>query len=92
MEIFDILGYCVNFILIPLGVLILLCIPIDINKIDYIRKKILLVQVIFSISSISALYYFNIKFHNFIITIILLIFESFYTLIICPKEIQDPHL
>lgn len=54
MEIFDILGYCVNFILIPLMVLILLCIPIDINKIDYIRKKILLVQVIFSISSISA--------------------------------------
>lgn len=39
MEVFDILGYCVNFILIPIGFLMLLCILIDFNKMDYITKK-----------------------------------------------------
>lgn len=89
MEVFDILGYCVNFILIPIGFLMLLCILIDFNKMDYIQKKVLFVQIIFSISSISALYYFNIKFNNFIILIILLTLESF-DVFIYYKELINP--
>lgn len=89
MEVFDILGYCVNFILIPIGFLMLLCILIDFNKMDYIQKKVLFVQITFSISSISALYYFNIKFHNFIILIILLTLESF-DVFIYYKELINP--
>lgn len=53
--------------IIPFGVIIFLALLKDINKMDYIQKKVLFVQIIFSISSISSLYYFNIKFHNFII-------------------------
>lgn len=60
--------------IIPFGVIIFLALLKDINKMDYIQKKVLFVQIIFSISS---LYYFNIKFHNFIILIILLTLESF---------------
>lgn len=63
--------------IIPFGVIIFLALLKDINKMDYIKKKVLFVQIIFSISSISSLYYFNIKFHNFIILIILLTLESF---------------
>jgi hypothetical protein len=63
--------------IIPFGVIIFLAPLKDINKMDYIQKKVLFVQIIFSISSISSLYYFNIKFHNFIILIILLTLESF---------------
>lgn len=63
--------------IIPFGVIIFLALLKDINKMDYIQKKVLFVQIIFSISSISSLYYFNIKFHNFIILIILLTLESF---------------
>lgn len=81
MEFFDVLSYCLNFILIPFGIIIFLSLLIDINKMDYIKKKVFLIQVIFLISSISSLYYFNIKFHNFIILIILLTFESFDALI-----------
>lgn len=81
MEFFDVLSYFLNFILIPFGIIIFLSLLIDINKMDYIKKKVFLIQVIFLISSISSLYYFNIKFHNFIILIILLTFESFDTLI-----------
>ena len=92
MEVFDILGYCLNFILIPIGFLMLLCILIDFNKMDYITKKILFVQIVFLFSLIPALYYFNIKFHNFIISIILLAFESFYASIISPKELRNPNL
>ena len=77
MEIFDVLSYCLNFMIIPFGVIIFLALLKDINKMDYIQKKVLFVQIIFSISSISSLYYFNIKFHNFIILIILLTLESF---------------
>lgn len=89
MEIFDVLSYCLNFILIPFGVIIFLVLLKDINKMDYIKKKVLFVQIIFSISSISALYYFNIKFHNFIILIILLTLESF-DVFIYYKELINP--
>ncbi len=92
MEVFDILGYCINFILIPIGFLMLLCILMDFNKMNYITKKILFIKIVFSFSSIPALYYFNIKFHNFIISIILLAFESFYALIISHKELVNPNL
>lgn len=77
MEIFDVLSYFLNFMIIQFGVIIFLALLKDINKMDYIQKKVLFVQIIFSISSISSLYYFNIKFHNFIILIILLTLESF---------------
>lgn len=89
MEIFDVLSYFLNFMIIPFGVIIFLVLLKDINKMDYIQKKVLFVQIIFSISSISALYYFNIKFHNFIILIILLTLESF-DVFIYYKELINP--
>ena len=46
---------------ISANLFILLNIIIKLNRIDYIKRKVLFVQIIFSISSISSLYYFNIK-------------------------------
>ena len=77
MEFLNLFCKVSKFMLIIPGFFIFIDIIRKINEIDYIRKKILLIQTIFSISSISSLYYFNIKFHNFIILIILLTLESF---------------
>ena len=77
-------------LIIP-GFFIFIDIIRKINEIDYIRKKILLIQTIFLVLTVCSLNYFNIKFNDFIITIILLIILPF-DLLIYAEYIRDPHL
>lgn len=91
MEFLNLFCKVSKFMLIIPGFFIFLDIIRKINEIDYIRKKILLIQIIFLILTVSSIYYFNIKFNDFIITTILLIILPF-DLLIYAEYIRDPHL
>ncbi len=80
-----------KFLLIIPGFFIFLDIIKKINEIDYIRKKILLIQTIFLVLIVCSMNYFNIKFDDFIITTILLIILPF-DLLIYAEYIRDLHL
>ena len=80
-----------KFLLIIPGFFIFLDIIMKINEIDYIRKKILLIQTIFLVLIVCSMNYFNIKFNDFIITTILLIILPF-DLLVYAEYIKDPHL
>lgn len=91
MEFLNLFCKVFKFMLIIPGFFIFLDIIRKINEIDYIRKKILLIQVIFLVLTVCSLNYFNIKFNDFIITTILLIILPF-DLLIYAEYIRDPHL
>ena len=94
MEVMEFLNlFCkeFKFMLIIPGFFIFLDIIRKINEIDYIRKKILLIQTIFLVLTVCSLNYFNIKCNDFIITTILLIILPF-DLLIYAEYIRDPHL
>ena len=91
MEFLNLFWKVSKFMLIIPGFFIFIDIIRKINEIDYIRKKILLIQTIFLVLTVCSLNYFNIKFNDFIITIILLIILPF-DLLIYAEYIRDPHL
>lgn len=91
MEFLNLFCKVSKFMLIIPGFFIFIDIIRKINEIDYIRKKILLIQIIFLVLTVSSIYYFNIKFTDFIITIILMIILPF-DLLIYGEYIKDPHL
>ena len=91
MEFLNLFCKVSKFMLIIPGFFIFLDIIRKINEIDYIRKKILLIQIIFLVLTVSSIYYFNIKFTDFIITTILMIILPF-DLLIYAEYIRDPHL
>lgn len=92
MEFLNLFCKVSKFMLIIPGFFIFLDIIRKINEIDYIRKKILLIQIIFFlVLTVSSIYYFNIKFTDFIITTILMIILPF-DLLIHDEYIKDPHL
>lgn len=91
MEFLNLFCKVSKFMLIIPGFFIFIDIIRKINEIDYIRKKILLIQTIFLVLTVCSLNYFNIKFNDFIITTILLIILPF-DLLIYAEYIRDPHL
>ena len=91
MEFLNLFCKVSKFMLIIPGFFIFIDIIRKINEIDYIRKKILLIQVIFLVLTVSSIYYFNIKFTDFIIITILLIILPF-DLLIYAEYIIDLHL
>lgn len=91
MEFLNLFCKVFKFMLIIPGFFIFIDIIRKINEIDYIRKKILLIQMIFLVLIVCSIYYFNIKFADFIITTILLIILPF-DLLIYAEYIRDPHL
>lgn len=91
MEFLNLFCKVSKFMLIIYGFFIFIDIIRKINEIDYIRKKILLIQIIFLVLTVSSIYYFNIKFTDFIITTILMIILPF-DLLIYAEYIRDPHL
>lgn len=91
MEFLNLFCKVSKFMLIIPGFFIFIDIIRKINEIDYIRKKILLIQTIFLVLTVCSLNYFNIKFNDFIITTILLIILPF-NLLIYAEYIRDPHL
>lgn len=91
MEFLNLFCKVSKFMLIIHGFFIFIDIIRKINEIDYIRKKILLIQTIFLVLTVCSLNYFNIKFNDFIITTILLIILPF-DLLIYAEYIRDPHL
>lgn len=91
MEFLNLFCKVFKFMLIIPGFFIFLDIIRKINEIDYVRKKILLIQTIFLVLTVCSLNYFNIKFNDFIITTILLIILPF-DLLIYAEYIRDPHL
>lgn len=91
MEFLNLFCKVFKFMLIIPGFFIFIDIIKKSNEIDYIRKKILLIQVIFLVLTVSSIYYFNIKFTDFIITTILMIILPF-DLLIYDEYIKDPHL
>lgn len=91
MEFLNLFCKVSKFMLIIPGFFIFIDIIRKINEIDYIGKKILLIQTIFLVLTVCSLNYFNIKFNDFIITTILLIILPF-DLLIYAEYIRDPHL
>lgn len=91
MEFLNLFCKVSKFMLIIPGFFIFIDIIRKINEIDYIRKKILLIQIIFLVLTVCSIYYFNIKFTDFIITTILMIILPF-DLLIYAEYIRDPHL
>ena len=91
MEFLNLFCKVSKFMLIIPGFFIFIDIIRKINEIDYIEKKILLIQTIFLVLTVCSLNYFNIKFNDFIITTILLIILPF-DLLIYAEYIRDPHL
>lgn len=89
MEFLNLFCKVSKFMLIIPGFFIFIDIIRKINEIDYIRKKILLIQTIFLVLTVCSLNYFNIKFNDFIILIILLTLESF-DVFIYYKELINP--
>lgn len=65
MEFLNLFCKVSKFMLIIPGFFIFIDIIRKINEIDYIRKKILLIQTIFLVLTVCSINYFNIKFHNF---------------------------